>query len=152
MDTEEVAVTDVDSDEDGDEENANDEVVPPEADPSTVSEIALLTQADRDEYWNTCETWPWGSQPIDECQSQPLHDTQDGSGDEDKNQANSRELQCVVIEEFPEKNDATMESQIEGEGSNFMSHRQDLEDKISELTAKLSNARKLQTAQISGDE
>ena len=56
-----------------------------------------------------------------------------------------------MIEEFPEKNDATMESQIEGEGSNFMSHRQDLEDKISELTAKLSNARKLQTAQISGD-
>jgi len=152
VDTEEIAVTDVDSDEDGDEEKANDEVVPQETDPSTVSEIALLTQADRDEYENTCETWPWGSQPMEGCQSPPLHDTQNGSGDEDKNKANSRELQCVLIEESPEKHDATMESQIEGEGSNFISHREDLEDKISELTAKLSNARKLQTARISGDE
>lgn len=150
MDTEEIAITDVDSDEeDGDEESVNNEVVSSEADPPTVPEIALLTQADRDEYENSCETWPWGSQQIDASESQPLHDTQDGSGD--KNQANSRELQCVIIEESPDKNDATMESQIEGASSSFIAHREDLEDKISELTAKLSNARKLQTARISGD-
>ena len=144
-----MAITDVDSDDcEGDGEPEDAEVVPPEADPSTVSEISLLTQAERDDYENTCETWPWGTQPMeyDHSNSQPIQDT-DGSG-QDKNQANSKELECVLIEESPGKNDATME----GASSSFTSHREDLEDKISELTAKLSNARKLQTAQISGDD